>query len=272
MKMSHFKFEGDFETLSDVQINLVENVLQKEGFKDGNVIVEPVGQKGDNCMANVKRFICEKSDGSHFKMIGKVAPTAEKLRKMMNTADLFLNEIVMYEEVIPKFNELQYLANIPENEKVRFPLYYGSISEAPNEFVLLEDLAESGFEMLDRFQPLNDYNVRAVLRDLAKFHSLSFALKHNNPETYDKVTNKLFNMWLSPPDDAEAKVFLEANENDMKLIVDTEEHRKVITDTLTQVSPLIAKLQSYEKGSKYSVIQHGDCWSNNILVKLQVSL
>ncbi|KAI8441093.1 hypothetical protein MSG28_009357 [Choristoneura fumiferana] len=267
--MACFKFEGDFETLSDTQLKLVESVLKKQGFNDGKVLVEPVGQKGDNYVANVIRFIYEKSDGSYFKMIGKVAPAAEELRKMMNTMILFLNEIVMYEEVLPKFNDLQNLAGVSANEKVRFPVCYGCVREPPNELILLEDLKESGFEMLDRFQPLSNDSVRVALKDLAKYHSLSYVLKNNEPETYNNISKKLLNMWALMDDDPAVKIFFEANENDMKLMVESEKHKKVIAGSLSQIATLAKKLQSYEKTSKYSVILQGDCWSNNILFKLE---
>lgn len=270
--MASFKFEGDFETLSEPQLKLVESALKKQGFNDGKVLVEPVGKKGDNYVANVKRFIYEKSDGSSFKMIGKVAPTAEELRKMMNTMMMFLNEIVMYEVVFPKFNDIQNLAGVSASEKVRFPICYGCVKEAPNEMILLEDLKESGFDMLDRFQPLSNESVRVALKDLAIYHSLSYVLKNNEPETYKNFSSKLLNMWALMADDPATKMFFEATENDIKLMVESEKHKSVIAGSLSQIAQLAKKLQGYEKTSKYSVIQQGDCWSNNILFKFEVSL
>ncbi|KAI8441092.1 hypothetical protein MSG28_009356 [Choristoneura fumiferana] len=266
--MALFKFEGDLESLSEPQLKLVESVLQKHGFKEGKVTVEPVGKKGDNYAANVKRFIHE-SDGDTFKMIGKSAPAAEILRKLMKTAVLFNNEIIMYQEVIPKLNNLQDVAGIPDSERIRFPVCYGVLNEEPNELILLEDLSESNFEMLNRFVPLSNEIVRLVLKDLAIFHSLSYALKEFQPETYKNFVGKIINMWALLEEDVETQMFFEATENNLKALMDSEKYKKIITGSLSQTKTHVKKIYNYEKNSKYSVIQQGDCWSNNIMFKLE---
>lgn len=267
--MALFKFEGDFESLSEPQLKLVESVLQKHGFKEGKVIVEPVGKKGDNYIANVKRFIHE-SDGATFKMIGKSAPSAEILRKMMKTDVLFNNEITMYQEVIPKFINLQDVAGIPAGERVRFPVCYGVLNEAPSELILLEDLSDSSFEMLNRFEPLSNETVRLVVKDLAIFHSLSYALKELQPETYKNLAGKLINMWALLEHDVETQMFFEGTENDLKALMDSEKYKKILSGSLSDIKTHVKKVYNYEKSSKYTVIQQGDCWSNNIMFKLEV--
>ncbi|XP_061717057.1 uncharacterized protein LOC133524916 [Cydia pomonella] len=269
--MAQFTFEGDFEVLADPQIKLVESALQKQGFTNGKIIVEPVGQKGDNYVAHVKRFIYEAEDGTTFKMIGKVAPVAEQIRLMMNTMVLFNNETVMYNLVLPKLNDIQNSAGATDDEKVRFPTCYGVVTEEPYEFILLEDLKEAGFEMLDRLKPLTNESVRLIVKDLAKYHSLSYAFKNSEPEIYENYSNKLKNMWTIMSAEPESQQFFESGENDLlKMMHDvSDKYKNVLRGSLTQIAAIAKKLQSYEKGSKFSVILQGDCWNNNILFRLE---
>ncbi|XP_063623024.1 uncharacterized protein LOC134795121 [Cydia splendana] len=271
-KMAQFAFEGDIEILADPQIKLVENVLQKKGFTSGKIVVEQVGQKGDNYIAHVKRFIYESEDGTTFKMIGKVAPVAEQLRLMMKTMILFNNEIVMYNLVLPKLNDIQNSAGATDDVKVRFPACYGVVTEEPYEFILLEDLNEAGFEMLDRMKPLTNESVRLVVKDLAKYHSLSYVFKNSEPEIYESYSNRLLNMWVIMGAQPEAhQLFKKKGENDLlKMMHDvSDKYKNVLRGSLTQIAPIAKKMQSYEKGSEYSVIQQGDCWNNNILFRLE---
>ncbi|MBN4724570.1 hypothetical protein H4F31_24640, partial [Escherichia coli] len=94
---------------------------------------------------------------------------------------MFRNEHVMYTAVLPKFTELQKDAGIPENEQLRYAKCYGSLSEPPNEVILLEDLKTVDFTMLDRFQPLSNNCVKSVLKNFAKLHSVSMALRYKEP-------------------------------------------------------------------------------------------
>ncbi|XP_061716820.1 uncharacterized protein LOC133524705 [Cydia pomonella] len=261
--MAEYIFKDDYEVLADPHLKLVVWNLIKHGFIKGNILVEPVGQKS----AHVKRFIYEEEDGTTFKMIGKFAPVADELRK--NTINLFNNEMVMYNLVLLKLNDIQ---NSEENsEKIRFPACYGILTEAPYEFTLLEDLKEARFEMLDRRSPLTNESVRLVVKNLAKYHSLCYVFKNSEPEIYENYLNKLSNVWAIMFAEAETEQFLESSVNDLLEIMhdESDKYKNVLNRTLTQVASTIKKIESYEKDSKYSVIQQGDCWTKNIMFILQ---
>ncbi|XP_047998704.1 uncharacterized protein LOC125236057 [Leguminivora glycinivorella] len=266
--MVQFKFEGDFDILGDPQIKLVESVLRNRGYSNGTVLVEQVGIKGDNYVAHVKRFTYKSEEGSTFKIIGKIAPAAEELRNMMKTMLLFNNEIVMYDSILPKLNDLQ---NIVGNEdKVIFPACYGVVTEAPYEFILLEDLNELYFVMLDRLKPLTNDSIRIVTKDLAMYHSLSLVLRNSEPEVYDNFANKLTNIWAAWDAEPQMQQFSEAAENEiLEIIDDSDKYKNLVLGSISKMASHARDHASYEKDSKYTVIQQGDCWNNNILFRLE---
>lgn len=268
--MGSLQFEGEIDALGERQIKFIRDVLEKRGFRNNKVLIEPAGIAGDNYVANVKRISVIIEDGDNFKMIAKFAPENEALRLLMNTAIMFNNEIVMYEQVLPKFVSLQKAADVPEEDLLKYAQCYGCLTEEPYEVVLLEDLKESNFQMLDRFTSLNDESVRLVLKNFAILHSLSYALKKNEPETYDSFRSKLIDMWEKTNATEQMATYLNLLEEGVIAIVD-EKYKMVLRGVVTQLISLSAKIKKTETHSNHLIIQQGDAWTNNILFKLEVS-
>ena len=269
--MEQYKFEGDLENVTPAQLEFIKNVIEQEGFKDSKVTLEPVGADGDNYAASVKRVVIEGENGK-LSIIAKLAPSHETVRKSLNAPIMFNNEHIMYTEVLPKFLALQKQAEVAEEDLLRFPKCYGTNVEAPNEVVLLEDLKDSGFSMLDRFTPLSDECVRSVLRNLAIFHSLSYVLKSKEPETYDYFKDNLKDMWGAIANGTpEELAYFKLIEDVSLSMLDDPEHQNVVKNKISTAVTMAAKMAKFENGSRYAVIQHGDCWTNNVMFNFEVS-
>ncbi|KAJ2945250.1 hypothetical protein O0L34_g9321 [Tuta absoluta] len=259
----------DLTSFSPSQWKLVTDVLNDKGFSDAKITETAVGEAGDNYVANVKRVVAEKS-GKTFKMIAKIAPRIEQLRVVINARILFINEVVMYNEVLPKFTELERAAGIPEEEMLRYAACYGAITEELDELILLEDLTESDYTMLDRFKSLTDAEVKLVLKSFAKLHTLSYALKNQEPESYAYFKSKLMKysaMFENSPE--QSLKFFESVEADCISVLPDEERKKCMKGTLSKTMDLVKKNSNWDMNSRYSVIQQGDSWTNNIMFILQ---
>lgn len=267
--MASLQIEGDTGSATERQIQFIRDVLEKRGFTNNKVVFEAAGKAGDNYVADVKRITVIVDGGEDFKMIAKFAPENEMLRKMMNTNILFSNEILMYEEILPKLVSLQRDAEVPEDGWLRFAECYGTLAEEPHEVVLLEDLNVSNFIMLDRFTSLDNDAVRLVLKNFAILHSLSYALKKLEPETYGKFTSNLLDMWELTKDTEEFQGFMTKLEEDALNVVD-DNYKKALPDTVSQFPIIYGKIMKADKHSKHLVILQGDSWTNNILFMLKV--
>lgn len=115
------------------------------------MVFSPVGQAGDDFVANVKRINIEGKNGN-LKMIVKIASVFKTARKMKITEIRFNNEHTMYTVILPKLVQLQKDAAVPEKEQLKYAKCYGSLMEAPNEVVILKDLNKSGFTMVNKFE------------------------------------------------------------------------------------------------------------------------
>lgn len=269
--MGRFNFKGDVESVEQPQLDFIDKILEERGFKGPDVLIEQVGAAGDNYVANVKRVIITEN-GETFKMIAKLAPSNQMMREMGNLEMMFYNEHVVYTEVLPKYRELQETAGIPEEEQFRFAECYGSNREIPNEVILLEDLKEDNYIMLDRFKPLSNDSVKVVLKNLAIYHSMSYVLKDQEPEVYEDFKSKLKDMMTGEMGKRdEIKVFFTQMEENALAVLQDEKYKKFIKGSVGNMIQHATEVLKDDTDSEYSIIQQGDGWTNNILFQVEVS-
>ncbi|XP_026751656.1 uncharacterized protein LOC113512082 [Galleria mellonella] len=267
--MSEFSFEGDVNSLSAKQQEFLREVLKDRGYTEGKVVIEAVGKAGDNYVASVKRITVEGRDGSIFKIIAKIAPTQEMMRVQMQAYLLFRNEAVMYSEVLPQFVELQRAEGVPVEDQLQYAECYGILLDEPDEIILLEDLLESDFRMLDRFTSLTNQCIKLSLKNLAILHSLSLVTKKQNPDVFEGYYKKLIDSFKIMIDIPEFKSYLTAMENDAIEIMNNSKYKNAIRGSLSNMLELYGKIIKGDEKLKYSVIIQGDGWTNNIMFKLQ---
>ncbi|KAI5645517.1 ecdysteroid kinase domain-containing protein [Phthorimaea operculella] len=263
--MAQMNGKTEASAFSERQWKLIKDVINKRGFGDAKITEHNVGVAGDNYQADVKRVVAEKK-GETFKIVAKIAPRIEQLRAAMNSRKMFIIEHVMYTEVLPKFTELEQAAGIPEDNRLRYAACYGTITEEMDELVLLEDLKESDHTMLDRFKSLQDGEMKLILQSFAKLHALSYVLKNQEPETFANYASKLLQFEEPPKETSE---FLEAIEAIAISKVQGEKRKKCLKDTVSKQVEFILKYSDWNKNSRYSVIQQGDSWTNNIMFQLK---
>lgn len=267
-----YDFKGETEGITENQFEILSEVLKKQKCNKGTVLVGNVGKIGDNYGSHIKRFQATIQNGKEFKMIAKIAPKVMILRDEKNINDIFMNEILVIRELLPKFRELQKGVNVPEDDIFKYALCYGTCETAGSEMILLEDLDQSNYTMLDKAKPLNNEHVKIILKHLANFHALSYALRNKEPQTFNKFIGTLVNATVNPKSITETEKFFEKTLNDLLTIFDDDKYRKIITDVMQNLIKYWLKFMTIDSGSKYSVIHHGDMWTNNVMFQIQVSI
>ncbi|XP_053616116.1 uncharacterized protein LOC128678549 [Plodia interpunctella] len=267
--MAGLIFEGETESLAPRQQEFVSGVLQKRGLKADKVTIATLGKAGDNFAANVKMIIAKLENGGEFKMVAKIAPTSEMLRATMSTVTVFGNESFMYNDVLPKFRELHRAAGLSPEDTFRFPECYGALMEPFNEIILLEDLTESNFKMLDRFTPLTNECIKLILKNFAIFHSLSFVLKNQEVDTFDSYKNRFGDIFTKMLENNDTKIFFSSIETDTLALMDSDRYRNAVRGTVSKLLEISTKIFKNELTSRYSVITHGDAWTNNVMFRIE---
>ncbi|KAM3958914.1 uncharacterized protein ACR2FA_007089 [Aphomia sociella] len=261
--------ENHVSDLSNEAIELIKNILKKQGLEDKNFRVEPVGKVGDNFASQVKRIIVENTE-KPFNMILKLLPYSPEGTKNEESFDvklLFKNEILMY-DLLSKFKEYQTNAGVSEADEFKFPICYGSGDNG--NIILLEDLVLSDFTMLNKFEPLSNECVRFILKKFAMFHCLSFVMKNQDPLNYNEFTSNLSNPFNSDPNfKSQFQITLEVIENEMMLLVDQDKYKNILKGTMYELISMTEDLENEAIDSKYFIINQGDCWTNNVLFKME---
>ncbi|XP_026751585.1 uncharacterized protein LOC113512029 [Galleria mellonella] len=267
--MTKFSFEGEINSLSIRQQEFLCDVLHNRGYTNSKVLIETVGKAGDNYIANVKRIIVKGDDGNTFNIIAKIAPSQEIVRAQLQAQVLFRNEGIMYSEVLPALVELQKDEGIPVKDQLRYAECYGVLLEEPDEIILLEDLVESDFNILDRFTSLSNECIKLNLKNLATLHSLSIVLRKQKPDLFEDIRQKLVDCYVNMTEVPEFKLYIEAIENDAIEVLTNEKYISAVRGSLTKSGELYKKLTKDEIRLKYSVVLQGDGWTNNIMFKLK---
>lgn len=75
-----------------------------------------------------------------------------------------------------------------ENDRLRLLACYATEAEYKREILVLEDLTSRGFGSANRLEAVSYPYAAAAITELAKFHALSMAFKHENPSEFEKFT------------------------------------------------------------------------------------
>uniref|UniRef100_A0A2A4JCB8 CHK kinase-like domain-containing protein n=1 Tax=Heliothis virescens TaxID=7102 RepID=A0A2A4JCB8_HELVI len=264
--MTHYNFEGDFASFSENQLEFINKVILEQDIQAKKVFFEVVGQPGDNFVGHVKRLHIEGENGN-MKMIVKVAASSELARAATSADITFRNEHIMYTEVLPKLVHLQKAAGVPEEDLLKYAKCYGSLYEPPNETLILEDLKESGYVMLNKHESLSDECVRQVLKNFALLHSLSQVLKNKHPDKYAQITDNMNEVWTRIFNKERFANQAKLVEADVISVLEDDAHINLIKNKVGDFLYLLPKLVNNED-KRYSVIQQGDAHTNNFMFKM----
>uniref|UniRef100_A0A0A1XJI5 Hemoglobin subunit alpha-A n=2 Tax=Zeugodacus cucurbitae TaxID=28588 RepID=A0A0A1XJI5_ZEUCU len=207
----------------------------------------------------------ELSDASKesISLMMKLPQENEILKDMMRKHNIFEIEYRMYHEVLPEFNKM-YL-DVGVNAMFSANCYN---IETPSEFgvILLEDLRPLGYKNANRLEGLNLEHTKAVLERLAQWHAASATRVETKgifPEIFiggmfsesQRETMHNFCASIKP-------TFLSS----IKTIEDSENYLDDLVNVLNNITDLLFTTSKYDP-NEFNVLNHGDCWSNNIMFK-----
>ncbi|XP_013149189.1 PREDICTED: uncharacterized protein LOC106111599 [Papilio polytes] len=243
-----FEFKGDLQNLTTRQLEFISDVLRKHNYVGTAVCIENVGEKGDNYGSQVKRIKVQFGNGKEFKVIAKILPNNMKQNDIVNS--IFMNEIIMFNEVLPKFRELQENVDIPEEGLFQYPVCYGALKEIDNEIILIEDLEISNYTMLEKINTLSNDTVKLVLKNIANFHSMSYVLKNKEPQLINKLSESLFDPMFNSKNITQPEVFFDGVIRDFRTMFNTSKYKDITINVMENFVNTWKKLISSDRGTK----------------------
>ncbi|XP_053997128.1 uncharacterized protein LOC128886349 [Hylaeus anthracinus] len=187
-------------------------------------------------------------------------PTTSPQYDFIQQYGSFKKEVALYTTVFPEVLDGPDKRCIPE-------CFLG----VENDVIVLEDMANSGYEMTDKFKPFDLEHCKIFMKTIAKFHAKSFIFE----EVYQKNLHEEFSHCMQetlwPLKDGRSKAMFEAAVKGIVSMVD--EMTELSEDQREQFKKKMIDLSADHAGkllpsSKHkNVLCHGDLWANNILFK-----
>lgn len=261
-------------------LKTIEHIAQNEGFTKYSISSLAGSNHGDGFLGYVLRIKItgEKSDKptDELSVILKLPPNNQTRREQFFAKDLFEQEIFTYTEMFPKISQFQNDHRIPHKFQFNeYPKCLGVIDdyEHQNYGIFLEDIKEKHFNIFDKSKEMDLEHIELVLKTQAKLHGLTFILRQQNPEIFQKLfrmedkiakmmsTNQMVQMKNKVFD--EALLGLRANEiNAIRKLKDIKDN----------FSEYIAECVNYKNAEPFVVFNHGDSWTNNIMFSYKVCI
>lgn len=263
--------------LPNYLLTILDEIAKKEGFFNYTTVTRPGSNAGDNFLGELisvalkgKRWDNNKSQTDDtLNLLCKLAPSNPKRRIEFLSSLFFGRETSFYNDVCSKFVNFQNEKGLSkEDQFLSFPKCYAAMADDAKEqyAIVMQDLRFAGYEMWPKNKPVPVENIRLVMKELAKFHAISFVMKDQRPEEFANYT-KL--------DDISKYFFARENMKNMfgtcfdRAIkaLRNPEHQKIYLDLKGNTFKYFDSCLNEKVSEKFGVITHGDCWNNNILYR-----
>lgn len=262
--------------LTDYMRESLDKVASAEGFKNYDIKVDHGSSIGDGFVGLIYKAIIQEIDSDKkLEVVLKFPPLNKARRNDFGAMDLFKREVFVYNELLPEFVKFQKERKIKESDGFfNFPkCYFAEYSEEKDDSILImEDLRESGYKMWNKYEPVNFEHAKLLFTALGRLHAISFALKAQKPELFEKF--KQMNDFMSEKfGDEQMSMMMTGSLQRAAETIDASDvkRRNRVLRLTENFSQLMKELVDPVRAEPYSVVAHGDCWSNNFMFQYKVN-
>lgn len=137
--------------------------------------------------------------------------------------------------------------------------------------IIMEDLHELDCKMWDKFVPINFEHARMVMDSLGRFHAVSFAMKAQRPEIFEKYKMLVDIMTNQTDTEGFDAYMISCIDRAIATIPDSETSRNnKILRLKKGFKQTLKDLAQPDNAEPYAIIGHGDCWTNNFMFQYRV--
>lgn len=254
----------------------LEKVATSEGFKNFELKVNHGSGIGDGFIGLLYKVTIEEVESDKkLAVVIKFPPENKARRNDMGAMDLFKREVFVYNEVLPEFVKFQKEKGIKDSAGFfNFPkCYFAEFNEEKDDSVIImEDLKETGHGMWDKYKPVNLEHTKLLMAALGKFHATSFALKEQKPELFEKFKG-MNDYFTEKFGEEQLRMMMSANIQKAADTIDEGDvkRRNRILILKENFVEIMKELTDAMRAEPYSIVNHGDCWSNNFMFHYKVS-
>lgn len=191
----------------------------------------------------------------------KVAHNSGILDDFMKCHNVFPVEAGMFQEIVPEFEKLYAAAGM----NLKFTANSYELAATEN-YILLENLKMQGFQNINRLNGLDRSHTECVLKKLAQWHAASavrVATRGPFPAQYctgffKPETHEFFKQMTEANTKTLLECIKEYKNSDLFYDKVAKMQEKIGDELFTYIEPDLGE---------FNVLNHGDCWSNNIMFR-----
>lgn len=131
------------------------------------------------------------------------------------------------------------------------------------------------YQIRDRKEPLNYEHCVLVMKQYGKLHALSLALRHQNPEEFQKLASHLQSNLMAGIAKEHMQPSYDMRCDKIMEHLDPEKYSMEL-EKIKKLKPRCFDIMSNKINSstndRHAVIIHGDSWINNMLFRYDVSI
>uniref|UniRef100_A0A336LHU0 CSON001338 protein n=1 Tax=Culicoides sonorensis TaxID=179676 RepID=A0A336LHU0_CULSO len=274
--------ELNWENLPVIAKRALQIVSTDQGFVTYHIDIESGSKLGDGYMSIIIRATINGTKGTpegveikdvihSFTVLCKMQVESKARREFTNSTSAFKREILLYTEYLPALEKLQLAYGINGDEGFyNYPkCFYAEFDEETEDAILvMSDLRDEGYKLANKYKPLDLDVIEIVLKGLGRLHALSFALQIKRPDIFKK---------FEALDDIMSKIMVQPQSKQMWDSV----FPAAINSLQGKYPNIVSKLEflrdnienefmylvDRKNSGQYSVVGHGDSWTNNFLFK-----
>lgn len=186
---------------------------------------------------------------------------------------IFENEICFYSYIVPMFKKLEQKCNLNVLDTF-LPKCYNTLLLEDQEVITMENLKSAGYELYDKFKPLNYEHLQLNFEKYGQLHAFSIAYKRTDPEQYRKMLAQVASNTAPRDFFAQLQGLFQNAEKTVFSILEKEGEMELLKKLIKLTPKGFSKkhFESTEIIVEKSVICHGDSWNNNYMYKYTVSI
>lgn len=254
--------------------NCVHRVAKNEGFTDYKIETKAGSEHGDNFLGIMTAITLKGSRGKNgqarseeLHLLCKAPPKNVIRQKNFSSALVFSREIYIYSKLLPAFVRFQQEKNLSAADSfLSFPKVYACEKDEKKQtyILIMEDLRPKNYEMWPKDQTIDIEHELIVMKELGKYHAVSFAMKDQRPQEFDEfkaLSDFFVNIFVKTA----IKSFIVTLIDRCIDVLEQPQHRKIMQNFRNTFLERAEKLKSQPYCDEFGIIIHGDCWNNNFL-------
>ncbi|XP_057654476.1 uncharacterized protein LOC130892834 isoform X1 [Diorhabda carinulata] len=250
----------------------LKRLLNMDKLEKYNFIIEDNDDKCSGYMSRIFFITIKQRSGSprlNIDLVVKIGTTVKTVGDTFKIDKFFLRENFMYNNIFPIFSKLEKEKNVDETFD-SYPKYYGHLFLEDSQIIAFENIKKIGFKLCDRKIGMDLQHCKLVLKAYAQLHSLTFALKDQYLEIYNKITSETDDIFVDLMLSEHSKQYMQTQRDEVLQCLKEHDENELYENYKNEFENIVDTCIAILLDKDDQVVfLHGDNWNNNFMFKYE---